>query len=135
MPNKVAICAVSEMESVQKKRFVIGDFKIMLVRIEDNFYAMEDTCSHAEASLTSGFLHGFQIECPRHGARFDVRNGEVVALPAVMPLKTFPVTVENGQIVLELGDDCDEKGYCEPAGGCSTGASNNAGCCGNCQCN
>jgi len=116
MFKKIALCETSQMESVQKKRFVIGDEKIMLVKIENNFYAIEDTCSHAEASLTAGILDGFQIECSRHGARFDVRSGEVVTLPAVMPLKTYPVTVEDGQIVISLEDGdkdgCDDSGKC-----------------------
>jgi 3-phenylpropionate/trans-cinnamate dioxygenase ferredoxin subunit len=124
MFKKIALCETSQMESVQKKRFVIGDEKIMLAKIENTFYAIEDTCSHAEASLTAGILDGFQIECPRHGARFDVRSGEVVTLPAVMPLKTYPVTVEEGQIVISLEESGVDKVGCADTGGCT-----------NCNCN
>ena len=68
------------------------------------FYATDDTCTHARASLTEGGLEGHTCICPRHGARFDVRTGAVRALPAVVPLRTYPVRLEGDQIWIEWQD-------------------------------
>ena len=66
------------------------------------FYVTDDTCTHAQASLSEGGLEGFICVCPRHGARFDVRTGAVRALPAVKPLRTYPVKVEGDQVWADL---------------------------------
>lgn len=64
-------------------------------------YVTDDTCTHARASLTEGGLQGHLCICPRHGARFDVRTGAVRALPAVVPLRTYPVRVEGDDIWID----------------------------------
>lgn len=66
------------------------------------FYATDDTCTHAQASLTEGGLEGYACVCPRHGGRFDVRTGAVRALPAVKPLRTYPVRVEGNDVWVDL---------------------------------
>lgn len=68
------------------------------------FYATDDTCTHAQASLSEGGLEGHLCICPRHGARFDVRTGAVRALPAVVPLRTYPVRVEGDAILIDWTD-------------------------------
>ena len=78
---------------------------ICLVHAEDdNFYALSDTCTHEDYSLSEGDLWDMSVECPRHGSRFDVRTGKVTGLPAVIPAQTYPVTVENGDIYVEVRD-------------------------------
>lgn len=78
---------------------------ICLVHAEDdNFYALGDTCTHEDYSLSEGDLWELSVECPRHGSRFDVRTGKVTGLPAVIPAKTYPVTIENGDIYVEVED-------------------------------
>lgn len=68
---------------------------------DGELYATDDTCTHAQASLSEGGLDGHVCICPRHGARFDVRTGAVRALPAVVPLRTYPVRVEGDAILIE----------------------------------
>jgi 3-phenylpropionate/trans-cinnamate dioxygenase ferredoxin component len=66
-------------------------------------YAIEDVCTHDGASLDQGELLGCEIECPRHGARFDVTTGRALTLPAVRPVRTFPVRVtSDGMIEVEV---------------------------------
>ncbi|MBI4641820.1 MAG: Rieske 2Fe-2S domain-containing protein, partial [Candidatus Tectomicrobia bacterium] len=60
--------------------------------------AIDDTCTHEEASLSEGEVWGEVIECPKHGARFDLRTGEVVSLPAVLPVATYEVKVEGTEV-------------------------------------
>jgi 3-phenylpropionate/trans-cinnamate dioxygenase ferredoxin component len=83
----------------------VGGVPICLVHAQDdNFYAIGDTCTHEDYSLSEGDLWEMSVECPRHGSRFDVGTGKVTGLPAVIPAKTYPVTIENGEIFVEVGD-------------------------------
>jgi 3-phenylpropionate/trans-cinnamate dioxygenase ferredoxin component len=74
---------------------------IVLFNIAGSFFAIADVCSHDNGPLGDGEIEDHQIICPRHGARFDVRDGKVVSLPAVKAISAFPVRIENGFI--EIG--------------------------------
>jgi 3-phenylpropionate/trans-cinnamate dioxygenase ferredoxin subunit len=84
------------------KVYEVGDRAIAVCNVDGTFYAIDDVCTHDEASLEQGYLSGYEIECPRHGACFDVRTGDVTALPAVVPIDTFPVRVEGDDIELDV---------------------------------
>lgn len=77
---------------------------IAIFHLEDGYYAIDDTCSHEEASLSEGEIEDGKIECPLHGAMFDIRTGKNVSLPAVLPVKSYPLKIENGEIYLEMPD-------------------------------
>ncbi len=76
--------------------------RLALCNAGGSFYAIDDVCTHDGGALDQGELQGEVIECPRHGARFDVVSGRVLALPAVRPLRTYRVRVENGEIAVEI---------------------------------
>ena len=76
--------------------------RLALARVGGQVYAVQDLCTHDGGPLGEGEVVGDQIECPRHGARFDVKTGRAVTLPAVVPVKTFPVKVEGEEISVEL---------------------------------
>jgi 3-phenylpropionate/trans-cinnamate dioxygenase ferredoxin subunit len=87
------------------KQVEVDGTSICLIHAEDdNFYAISDICTHEEYSLCEGDLWEMSVECPRHGSRFDVRTGQVTGLPAVIPAKTYPVTVQNGDLYVEVPD-------------------------------
>ena len=75
-----------------------GDTPIAVYNIEGALYAVEDTCTHDGGELAGGEVFGFEVECPRHGARFDLRNGAVTKPPAYEPIASFPVREEGGAI-------------------------------------
>jgi nitrite reductase/ring-hydroxylating ferredoxin subunit len=75
-----------------------GDTAIAVYNIDGDLYAVEDVCTHDGGELAGGPLHGFEVECPRHGARFDLRSGEVTCPPAYEPVARFPVREEHGGI-------------------------------------
>lgn len=85
----------------QGYRIDIDDVSIALWNVDGRFYATTDTCSHEEASLSEGDLWGEVVECPLHGAQFDVRTGAVLSLPAIFPIETYAVKVEGGALYLE----------------------------------
>jgi 3-phenylpropionate/trans-cinnamate dioxygenase ferredoxin subunit len=84
------------------KVFELGDRFVAVCNVDGTLFAVDDVCTHDEGSLDQGELDGFEIECPRHMARFDVRTGEVKALPAVVPIDTFSVRVEGDDIELDV---------------------------------
>jgi len=75
-----------------------GDTAIAVYNIGGTLYAIEDICSHDGGELAGGDVHGFEVECARHGARFDLRTGAVTKPPAYEPIASFPVKEEGGEI-------------------------------------
>lgn len=78
---------------------------IAVYRLGDGYYATDDNCSHAQASLAAGDidLEECSVECPYHGSLFDIRSGKVLSLPANRPIKTYPVKVVDDQVLVEVG--------------------------------
>ena len=99
---------VTEFEKLPRDRGVrvtVGEHRIAMFRIGQDVYAVGDRCSHAEASLAEGEVFGTAVECPRHGAEFDVTTGAAGSLPATSPVPTYEVTVEDGTVFLSLEDE------------------------------
>jgi len=93
------IASLAELPLGSTRRIEIEGLVIALVRCEEGVFAVDDLCTHAEASLCDGLLDGCELECPLHAARFDVRNGKVTAPPAFEDLQTYPVRVrEDGAV-------------------------------------
>lgn len=79
--------------------------KIAICNVDGEFYAIEDVCTHDGAPLDQGTLQGKIITCPRHGANFDVTTGQALSMPAVVPVKTFPLEIESDVIYLITDED------------------------------
>ena len=80
-----------------------GGLEVALFRIGDAVYATDNLCTHGHARLCEGFVEGFDIECPLHQGRFDVRSGAATCGPAIEAIRTFPVRIEGGRVFLSLG--------------------------------
>lgn len=93
---------MSELAPGQYKGIEVEDERIALFNIDGKFYALKDVCTHDGGTLTGGALKGYSVECPRHGAQFDVRTGAVIRLPAYVGVKTYPVSVEDSDIFVIL---------------------------------
>ncbi len=78
--------------------------RVAVVSSEGAFYAVEDRCTHDDGPLGEGALEGGRLRCPRHGALFDVRSGAALRMPAVTPVRTFPVRVEGESVFVEVDD-------------------------------
>ena len=74
---------------------------ICVTRIGNEVFAVDDTCSHSDASLSEGEVLDFKIECWLHGAEFDLRTGEAVTPPAVAPINVYPVSVDGDSVTIE----------------------------------
>ena len=103
------LCAVDELAPATARRFDVGTHRIALVRIDDDFYAIGDTCSHADFSLSEGEvnLEERTLECWKHGSQFSVEDGHPVSLPATRPVPVYKVVVEDGSVYvsIEAGDE------------------------------
>jgi len=96
--NWIRVGARSELLPSEHRIVWDGDVAIAVFNIDGELYAVEDVCTHDGGDLATGELRGFEIECPRHGARFDVRTGAVLCPPAYEPIAKFPVKIENDTI-------------------------------------
>ena len=93
---------LSELPLGTKNRVVVGGTEICLYHLSDGIFATQNVCLHKQASLADGeILEDRIIECPRHGARFDIRSGEVKSLPAILPIKKYTVKVEDDMIYFD----------------------------------
>ncbi|CAM03781.1 3-phenylpropionate/trans-cinnamate dioxygenase ferredoxin subunit [Saccharopolyspora erythraea NRRL 2338] len=93
----IAVCRVEELPPGESTR-VFADVAVAVFNADGEFYAVDDTCTHQDASLSEGFLEGCFVECPLHAAFFDLRTGQPTCLPAKRPVRTHPVTIEDGVI-------------------------------------
>ena len=98
----VAVAKASEIGPGRMRIVEAGGERIALCNVDGTFHAVQDVCTHDEGPLGEGTLKGNALECPRHGARFDVRTGAVVRMPAIVPVKVYPVRVEGGDVLIEV---------------------------------
>ena len=82
--------------------FDLDGESIAIANVEGRFFALDNVCTHDGGPLGEGALFGDQVECPRHGARFDVATGQARVLPAVLPVRTYPVRVADGEVEVDL---------------------------------
>lgn len=99
----VRVMDASELIEGRPALVVLGDDEIAVFRVGDEIFAIDDICSHAEASLSEGDQHGYTVECPRHGGRFDIRTGKATHFPAFSPVRTFSVKVEGNDVLVDAG--------------------------------
>ena len=80
----------------------VDGVEVALVKDGDHVYAIRDECSHAAIPLSEGEVEGCEIECWLHGSRFDARTGEPLNLPATEPVPTYPTTIQDGRVMVDV---------------------------------
>ncbi len=95
------VCSVEELPLGERLFLEVGELSIVLLNHEGEFFAIADLCTHDDGPLGEGEVEDHEIICPRHGARFDIRTGEVLSLPAIKDLPVYPTRVVDGMI--EIG--------------------------------
>ena len=98
------ICRFDELGDGQARRIVVDGRPIAVVRIGNEVHAIDDTCSHANVSLSDGevWADACRLECPKHGSAFNLVSGEPDTLPATVPVAVHTVTVHNGDVAVEI---------------------------------
>ena len=92
----------SEIPVGQFKQVVVQSKPLLICHTADGFFAIDDTCTRDDGPLADGWLEDNAIECPRHGARFDVKTGKVLCLPAAVPIKSYPVKLDGDAIQVQV---------------------------------
>jgi 3-phenylpropionate/trans-cinnamate dioxygenase ferredoxin subunit len=98
----VAVARVEDLPVGSVKVVEAAGRQIALCNYDGTIYAIDDVCTHDGGSLDQGELVGAEIECPRHGARFDVTTGRATRLPAVRPVRSYKVEIKDGSIAVEV---------------------------------
>ena len=93
-----AVAKISEISEDEPKAVSIGRLDVGIYKLDGEFYAIDDICTHAYAMMTDGYIEDGQIECPLHGACFDIKTGKALTAPATIDLRPYPVKVEGDQI-------------------------------------
>jgi 3-phenylpropionate/trans-cinnamate dioxygenase ferredoxin component len=97
----VTVARVGEIPAGGRKLVRIDDQTIAVFHLDGGYYAIEDVCTHDGGPVAEGYLEGDVIECPRHGARFNVKTGAALSLPATVPVPTYEVKVVGEEIKVE----------------------------------
>ena len=104
MAEWIDVCPQDELPDGARKLLSWEDLEIGVFNCAGTLYAIEDRCSHDNGSLADGTLHpdSCSVECPRHGALFDLRTGKPTTLPAYVPVDVFPTRVQDGTVQVEV---------------------------------
>jgi 3-phenylpropionate/trans-cinnamate dioxygenase ferredoxin subunit len=102
--EKVVLCALDEIAPGTAKRFDVGKHRIAVVRCDDDLYAVGDTCTHADFSLSEGevYCDEREIECWKHGSTFSLVDGEPQSLPATRAVPVYDVTVDGDDVLVSV---------------------------------
>lgn len=107
-PTLLAVCPSGDLpEGGSARTATEGGRPIAVFRSEGTLYAVDDTCTHGQASLADGWLEGGEIECPVHQGRFCLKTGRPLCFPVTEPIRTYGVTERDGLVYVELGPSGD----------------------------
>jgi 3-phenylpropionate/trans-cinnamate dioxygenase ferredoxin subunit len=98
----IKVATVDQLPDGGGLRVELDGHRVALFKVDEDVYAIGDRCSHAEASLSEGELFDGEVECPLHGAVFDVTSGKAKSLPATSPVPTYAVKVKGQEVLLEV---------------------------------
>ena len=102
--------AVTAADNIAEKDFScfnVNGTAIVVCRFRDEYFALENQCSHALSSFDDGRMRGYRIICPRHGATFDIRDGSATGAPAKRPIRSFPLRISDGMIEVDVTTSAD----------------------------
>lgn len=99
--NLLELCAKADLAEGEVLKVEKDGLELAVYRVEDDFYVTDDACTHGPGSLSEGYLEGHVIECDFHNGAFDIRNGEVVAPPCMVPVRTYKVVSDETAVIIE----------------------------------
>ena len=101
-PSRIELCRTGDVAVGEALKVETADLTLAVFNVEGAFYVTDDHCTHGPGSLSEGFIEGDVIECNFHQGRFNIRTGEVVLPPCMVPVKTYTTVVEEGVVYIEV---------------------------------
>jgi nitrite reductase/ring-hydroxylating ferredoxin subunit len=100
-PNRIDLCAAAEVAPGSAIRVDAAGLALAVFNLDGEFYVTDDQCTHGPGLLSEGFIEGDVVECNFHNGQFNIKTGEIVAPPCMVPIKTYKTFVENGRVWIE----------------------------------
>jgi nitrite reductase/ring-hydroxylating ferredoxin subunit len=101
MANRIDLCNAADVVPGTALKVEAGDLTLAVFNVDGEFYVIDDMCTHGPGSLSEGYIDGDVVECNFHNGQFNIKTGEVVSPPCMVPIKTYPTVVENGRVWIE----------------------------------
>ena len=102
MTSSIELCSADDIPEGSALRVEAGTLTLAVFNVEGEFYVTDDNCTHGPGSLSEGYIEGDVVECNFHNGQFNIRTGEVVSPPCMIPIKTYPTRVENGKVLIDV---------------------------------
>ena len=102
MTEKVELCGADEVAEGAALKVETHGLALAVFNVDGAYYVMDDACTHGPGSLSEGYIEDDVVECNFHNGQFNIRTGEVVAPPCMVPIKTYPAIVEDGKVFIEV---------------------------------
>ena len=100
--KRLELCNTDDVAPGTALKVEIDDLVLAVYNVDGAFYVTDDCCTHGPGSLSEGYIEGDVVECNFHNGQFNIRTGEVVSPPCMVPIKTYPTIVVDGKVVIEL---------------------------------
>jgi nitrite reductase/ring-hydroxylating ferredoxin subunit len=101
MANRIDLCSTGDVAPGNALRVEAGELTLAVFNVDGEFYVTDDQCTHGPGLLSEGYIEGDVVECNFHNGQFNIKTGEVVSPPCMIPIKTYRTTVENGRVFIE----------------------------------
>ncbi|MFL6949045.1 MAG: non-heme iron oxygenase ferredoxin subunit [Xanthobacteraceae bacterium] len=102
MTTRVKLCSADEVAPGSATRVETADLVLAVFNVAGQFYVTDDACTHGPGSLSEGYIEDDIVECNFHNGQFNIRTGEVVSPPCMVPVKTYPTVVDDGNVYIEV---------------------------------
>jgi nitrite reductase/ring-hydroxylating ferredoxin subunit len=101
-PRRIDLCSAADVAPGTALKVETAGLSLAVFNLDGEFFVTDDNCTHGPGSLSEGFIDGDVIECNFHNGQFNIRTGEVVAPPCMVPIRTYKTLVQGGRVVIEL---------------------------------
>jgi nitrite reductase/ring-hydroxylating ferredoxin subunit len=104
MANRIDLCSTADVAPGNALKVEAGGLTLAVYNVDGEFFVTDDACTHGPGSLSEGYIDGDVVECNFHNGQFNIKTGEVVSPPCMIPVKTYPVVVENDRVTIDGGE-------------------------------
>ena len=102
--RRIDLCSTAEIAPGAALRVETEDLTLAVFNVDGEFFVTDDNCTHGPGSLSEGFIEGDLVECNFHNGQFNIKTGEVVSPPCMVPVKTYRTVVEGGRVLIDVND-------------------------------